>query len=139
MRLDELQARFIRYETRIEPHSVVDGDPATWRERGSPTKEVIGPQVYLLPIDSLEQAQGLTFLCPKCFLENSGPVGTHSCEVTFENRGVSDEQGTQNKQGGVRWTVSGAGLHDLTITPSILLIGGCDWHGFITTGWVTST
>jgi hypothetical protein len=36
-----------------------------------------------------------------------------------------------------RWTVSGTGLADLTLAPSIHLSGpGCGWHGFVTAGEV---
>jgi len=73
-----------------------------------------------------------------CFKQNSGPVGTHACEVSFQGRGVLPEQGSHNKDGEpVRWNVSGTGFSDLTLTPSIQLQGGCNWHGFITNGEVT--
>jgi hypothetical protein len=87
---------------------------------------------------SIERAQGLWFLCPKCFAQNSGPVGTHAVQISFESRGVLPSQGTHNKEGKpVRWNVSGTGINDLTLTPSILLEGGCAWHGFISNGEVT--
>lgn len=114
IRLTELEPQFIKYE------KTANG-------------EVIDPRN--IPI---EQAQGLWFLCPKCFAENKGAVGTHACEVSFTNRGVLPEQGSHNKKGEpVRWNMSGTGLHDLTLTPSILLEGGCAWHGYITNGEAT--
>lgn len=89
-------------------------------------------------IPTLTDAQGLLFLCPLCFAQNHGPVGTHACEVSFEGRGVLPEQGSHNTEGKpTRWNVAGSGFHDLTLTPSILLQGGCNWHGFITNGEVT--
>lgn len=132
MKLRDLNAEFIRYESRIETYSVVDGDPNTWRERGCPTKEVTGPKEYRIPVPALEQAQGVFFQCPKC--RDSDGHG-HYCEVTFAGRGVADNQGCRNSQGKpTRWEVSGTGLDDLTTKPSILLGGGCNWHGYITNG-----
>lgn len=133
MKLTDLEPQFIRYESRIETWDVIEGDPATWRERGAPTKEVTGPRQYMVNVESLTEADGITFLCPKCFEENG-----HRCEVTFEGRGAADDQGTQGSDGTpTRWNVSGSGLKDLTTAPSILLVGGCAWHGFITNGEVS--
>jgi hypothetical protein len=113
MKLLDLEPQFIKYET-------------------TNNGEIIYPRG--IPI---EQAQGLLFLCPKCFAENKGPVGTHTCEVSFEGRGVLPHQGSHNKDGKpVRWNVAGSDLQNLTLTPSILLEGGCAWHGFITNGEV---
>lgn len=78
-------------------------------------------------------AQGVRFLCPKCFAENGGPVGTHSVLVPFKDRGVPADAMPQMP----RWEASGTGFNDLTTTPSILILGGCGWHGFITNGDVS--
>jgi hypothetical protein len=83
-------------------------------------------------VDSLSEADLVSFLCPKCFEANKGPVGTHSVHVYFEGRNVPP-----SINNGVRWPVSGTGYGDLTTTPSILLKGGCNWHGYITNGEVT--
>jgi Family of unknown function (DUF6527) len=86
-------------------------------------------------ITALAEAQGLWFLCPLCFAQNHGPVGTHTCETTFEGRGALPEQGSHNKEGKpTRWNVSGTNFQNLTLSPSIQLQGGCNWHGFITNG-----
>ena len=136
MRLIDLDPHFIRYETRIDTYQVVDGDYATWRERGCPWKQITGPREYTIEVPTLPEAQGVRFECPKCTAAG-GQI--HSCVVTFEGRGVAPEQGCHNKEGKpTRWNVSGNGLHDLTTTPSVLLEGGCCWHGFITNGEVTS-
>ena len=138
LKLIQLEPFFCRYETRVDTWQVVDGDPSTWRERGCPTHDVTGPKEYVVRVESLSEAQGVEFLCPKCFQENKGPVGTHYCMVTFQGRGVPDEQGSHTAEGRpVRWVVTGTSLEDLTMTPSILLVGGCNWHGFITNGNVT--
>lgn len=135
MRLLDLHPQFIRYESRIDTWRCAEGDLATWRERGCPTISKTGPREYRPYVDSLAEAQGILFCCPKCFAETGSNVGVHLCEVTFESRGVPAEMGTHNKDGkSVRWNVSGDGFHNLTTTPSILLEGGCGWHGFITNG-----
>jgi hypothetical protein len=113
MKLTELAPVFIRYEVRAEPD----------REHK-----------YLVPVDSLGEAHGIRFLCPKCFHENGGPVGTHSVICWFEGR-VSDD--VDPKPG--RWNPTGSGYGDLSFVPgaksnSVLLLGGCAWHGFITNG-----
>lgn len=131
MRLRDLDAHFIRYESRIETWTRVLGDPLTWKS-GDPTEEVTGPREHMAYVDTLADAQGVFMRCPKC----AGPDGTgHYRQVTFAGRGVTDEQGSHGRAGGpTRWNVSGSGLDDLTTTPSILLEGGCGWHGFITNG-----
>lgn len=140
MRLTDLDPRFVRFETRTESWDAVDGDPATWRERGSPTKTVTGPREYVSRVETLAEAQGVFFLCPVCFQKHGGPVGTHGVEVAFHGRGVGDHQGSQAGDGRPsRWNVSGSSFDDLTLTPSVHLAGaGCGWHGFVTNGEVTS-
>lgn len=72
-------------------------------------------------VDSLAEAQGVTFLCP-C---GEG----HSVGVWFRDRGVPDDA----TPGPGRWVVdpSSHDLATLTLTPSIAL--RC-WHGFVTRG-----
>lgn len=81
-------------------------------------------------VDDLNEAGGITFLCPKCFPTEA----QHSIHLYFEGRGVPDRLG-KNKDGQtVRWTIAGgSSLDDLQLTPSILLQfeQGCQWHGFI--------
>jgi len=85
-------------------------------------------------VATLADAQGVYFLCPKCFAENGGAVGTHAVRVLFRGRNVPDDAWPLPG----RWDVSGTGIDDLTLTPSIHLTGaGCGWHGFITNGLVT--
>jgi hypothetical protein len=132
MKLTDLDPHFIRYETRIDTYTVIDGDHETWRARGCPTKEVTGPREYSIRVETLAEAQGIRFLCPTCYAKNSGPVGTHGIDVAFHGRGVLDHQGSHNSKGEPsRWHVSGDGLENLTMTPSI--DGGC-WHGHVTNG-----
>jgi hypothetical protein len=83
-------------------------------------------------VDALAQAQGVWFLCPKCFTANGGAAGTHMVLCWFRDRGVPAEV----TPGPARWVVTGTGLDDLTLSPSIQLLGACKWHGFIVAGAV---
>lgn len=91
--------------------------------------------------DDLATAQGIEFLCPKCFVENgNSSVGTHSVMCWFRDRGVSDVI----SPGPGRWTPEGTGYEDLSFVPgnppmacSVLLTAGCGWHGFVRNGEVT--
>ena len=136
MRLTELEPQFVRYETRIATRTRVLGDPATYKS-GDPTEEITGPEQWTIRVATFAEAQGVMFLCPVCFTKNAGPKGTHLVDVTFEDRGATPEQGSQGTNGPTRWTVSGDSFENLTTSPSILLIGGCAWHGFITNGEIT--
>ena len=83
---------------------------------------------------TLLDAHGISFLCPKCFAENNGPVGTHTVICWFEGKVPDDAE-----PGPGRWNPVGTGMDDLTFVPgrkshSVLLIGGCTWHGFVTNG-----
>lgn len=112
MRLTELEGEFIRREVR-------DG------------------HVYHVPVATLAEAQGVKFLCPKCYADNRGPVGTHLVVCWSRSRGIPDDA----KPGPGRWMLEGTGLDDLTLNGdppgnarSVALEGGCAWHGFVTMG-----
>ena len=125
MKLTDLQPSWVRYETRMEERTFTDG-------------KRVAPTHYTIHVGNLDEAQGVQFLCPKCFVQNgNSDIGTHWCDVTFEDRGVRPDQGTHNKAGDpVRWAVSGNGFANLTTQPSIQIVGGCEWHGVITGGEV---
>lgn len=138
MKLSDLEPQFYRYEQRMDEIDFCVGDPATWRERGCPSEKRTELRDFRVPVETLSEAQCVWFTCPKCSQEKGGLPGCHSVEVTFAGRGVLPGQGIKNSQGvDVRWDVSGTGYHDLTTKPSILIIGGCEWHGFITNGEVS--
>jgi hypothetical protein len=121
MRLVELEPKFITYHNINGVHYMDTLDE------------------FSNPI-TLDKAQGIHFLCPKCFAANGkSNYGVHYVEVTFKDRGVPDSEGTHNKSGKpVRWNVSGNDFSNLSTQPSILLEGeGCGWHGFITNGEVS--
>lgn len=140
MRLTDLEPRFYVYEQKLDTWNVIDGDHETWVERGRPTKPVTGMREYRRQVDTLQEAQSVQFVCPLCLQRNNGKrAGVHSVDVTFANRGVPDEVGCHDQNGKpTRWQVTGGtGFHDLTTMPSILLLSGCGWHGFITNGEVS--
>jgi len=98
-------------------------------------------------VESIDQAQGVRFLCPLCFHRNDGPRGTHSVICWSRSKGVPEH--VKPKPG--RWKMVGTGLHDLTLhgdpgpdgfvqnmARSVLLNGGCGWHGYVTGGLVTA-
>lgn len=135
----DLEAALIRREVRIEPRRFIKPEVLAERPRGpytdADTCERTGPVEYNVVVEALVDADGVMFLCPKCFSDNAGPVGTHRVICWFVGR-VSDDV----KPGPGRWTPSGTGLADLTFVPSpgrtqsVLLTGGCGWHGFVVDG-----
>lgn len=141
MRLRDLDPWFIRYKTVIKTWERVIGDPLTWKA-GDPTETVTGPREEMDRVETLAEAQGIFFRCPKCVSRSDEPNAEglrvaqgHYLQVTFADRGVEPQQGCHGKNGEpTRWNVSGTGFDDLTTTPSILLYGGCEWHGYITSG-----
>lgn len=131
MKLTDLEPQFIRYEESLA--TIHMGRPlpdGTTQWGGFPVKS-------MRYVETLAEAQGVMFICPKCFRDN-GMIGTHSVQVTFAGRGVADEDGVHNTAGEpVRWAVSGSGYADLTATPSVDVQVGCRWHGFISSGEVS--
>lgn len=122
MKLTDLGAQFLQYEVRdVDPTKFVDGIQ-------SPS----GKRVSLPHVDTLEQAHGILFACPKCV----GSKHPHQVICWFVGK-VPDTA----SPGPGRWTPSGTGLADLTFVPgkparavSVLLNGGCGWHGFVRNG-----
>lgn len=86
-------------------------------------------------VKTLAEADGILFLCPKCFQTNGGNAGTHSVICWFVGK-VPDN--LDPKPG--RWQPTGTDLDDLSFvpspghSPSVLLTAGCHWHGFIKNG-----
>lgn len=81
-------------------------------------------------VDSINEADGIIFLCPKCVTERGG----HHiiCWRPQVPAHVNPRPG--------RWEFTGTGYSDLSLvagSSSILLNGGCRWHGFIRLGDVT--
>jgi hypothetical protein len=114
MRLLKLDPSFLRYEQRI------DG-------------------VYFVRVESIGEAQGIEFLCPKCFTAHGGPIGTHRVICWSRSAGAPDNA----RPAPGRWRLAGTNFDDLTLeaepgmTRSVLVIGGCAWHGYVTAGEVS--
>lgn len=85
-------------------------------------------------VQSINEANGIKFLCPKCYASNGGAPGTHG--VICWNPSVP--QTTRPTPG--RWKLVGTGYHDLSLeasSSSVSLTSGCKWHGFVKKGEVT--
>ena len=83
-------------------------------------------------------ADGVEFLCPRCFETNGGPVGTHAIICWRPNV----PQTFYPVPG--RWELVGTNYDDLTLegekSSSVLLDGpGCGAHFFVRNGEVTFT
>ncbi len=98
---------------------------------------IVEPNKVHKYVETLAEAQGLQFLCPKCYAEKGSRPGVHSIICWFRGRGVPDDEFP--KPG--RWTPSGDSLTNLSFVPgdpphatSVLLTGGCGWHGYVTNG-----
>lgn len=89
--------------------------------------EYWGDRRVLRKVDTLQEATGIRFLCPCCFKKNGGPEGTHM--VICCSPDVAEDIA-----GPGRWTMTGRGPLDLTLSPSIHLQGGCGWHGWVRDG-----
>jgi hypothetical protein len=88
---------------------------------------------YWRYVDSLGEAAGIHFLCPRCFETNGGPIGTHIILCWFRDRGVPDSEFPRPG----RWIPSGSDYTNLTLSPSVNLPGaGCKWHGNIINGYI---
>lgn len=86
-------------------------------------------------VDTLAEAHGVWFLCPKCFSANSGAVGTHRVLCWFLDRGVPDDFAPRPG----RWIPGGTGIADLTFVgpaAASVLLGGsdCKAHFFVRGG-----
>lgn len=84
-------------------------------------------------VSEIAQADGICFLCPKCFVKNAGPVGTHSmiCWQPHVPQTVFPTPG--------RWKFVGTGYADLSLdnhpgASSVLDEGGCGCHFHIRAG-----
>lgn len=115
---------------------LIELDPS-WRRY-----EEEGGHVYMRAVSSIDEAHGVEFLCPLCFLANKGPVGTHIVICWSSSRGTPAH--AHPLPG--RWKMEGTSFEDLTLngeegkSRSVLLTGkGCGWHGFITNGWMNQS
>src|ERR1700674_2991646 len=112
MRLTDLDPAFLRYEPE-------------------------GDQIIMRRVDVIAEAQGVSFLCPKCFAANGGPRGAHAVICWSRSRGTPEDA----RPGPGRWALDGTGFPDLTLgadppnsSSSVQLTGGCNWHGHVIDG-----
>lgn len=86
-------------------------------------------------VGTLAEADGVEFLCPKCYQANSGPIGTHAV-ICWAPQVPQD-----TAPFGGRWEMHGTGLYDLTLvagSSSVLIKGGCNAHFFVRKGQIES-
>jgi len=139
--LRELDAKLLRAEIQTSTEQDAEGR-WVWRDGG----EITGwgknqTRTVFHPVESVAEAHGVRFLCPKSFAKNGGPVGTHSVYVFFTG---SPHAGHNAAGQEVRWQVAGGTtIDDLQLTPSILEQDDemppeyrCGWHGFVGTNGV---
>lgn len=98
--------------------------------------KILSEQSYQFEEVSFVEAQGVQFLCPKCFESNGrSNIGVHW--VICWSEGVP--QTTDPKPG--RWILAGTSYEDLTLNASgqrsVKLMGGCNAHFLVTNGEVT--
>jgi hypothetical protein len=138
MRLHLLEGQFLRYEVRVCTWTQIKAAVFEVKKTGpysdDEVEEVTGPRPHFVDVGTLAEADGVSFLCPKCFASNGGPVGTHTVVCWFEDKVPDDAH-----PGPGRWNPVGTSLDDLTFVPgkksqSVLLTSGCAWHGFVTNG-----
>jgi hypothetical protein len=131
MRLSDLKPRF--YKHSVEPAGKGHGRPlpdGTIQWGGFPVDT-------FSVVENIADADRVSFLCPKCFSDNGGKVGTHRVAIDFIGRGTPDDARMHNDHGQpVRWSFQGSSLEDLTLGPSILILHGCAWHGFVEQGGI---
>src|ERR1700761_9680582 len=135
--LRQLEAQFLRYEERIETRDRLKGE--CWRVEGHQHtsdcfESYTGPQAYFVPVDTLAEAHGVEFDCPK---GAGDPKVAHGVICWSRSRGTPEHA----EPGPGRWKMDGTSLDDLTLNAdppsgarSVLLNGGCGWHGFVTDG-----
>lgn len=118
MKLRDLNARFTKYsKTAVDPTQWIDGvlHRSGWKE------------IYET-VDTLNEADGIWFNCPLCATKPH----PHRVHVGFEGKYPPGSYTKGSSGQDTRWKiVSGTGLDDLSLAPSIQLLGGCNWHGFI--------
>lgn len=92
-------------------------------------QRIVEPGKRYQTVETLAEAQGVQFLCPKCV--QPGGVG-HYVLCWFRGVGPSEVPGPG------RWNATGDHPANLTLRPSVHLSGpGCGWHGFVTNGEVS--
>lgn len=124
MKLRDLDGAFLKYA----PY------PDTWtvQNQNGSIEQVSGIRDSYKRVETLSDADGVSFLCPGCWIKNSGPVGTDTVICWFKGKvpeKLSPSPG--------RWNPSGTGLDDLTfIGPGAYSVGHPHFHGYVENGEV---
>lgn len=123
MRLTNLEPEWINYNPATKGH----------RRYSDTHSHVIYDPADDAPFSAepFTEAQGITFLCPTCFVKNGGAVGTEHVLLWF--KGVPPEA---DQPGNGRWDASGTSFNDLTLSPSVN-VDHEHWHGWIKNGEVS--
>lgn len=82
-------------------------------------------------VDTIDTADGIIFLCPKCFAATGNRLGVHSV-ICWRPRVPLDVS-----PGPGRWEFQGTGYTDLTLvagSSSVLLTSGCQAHFYVQGG-----
>jgi hypothetical protein len=128
LKLRDLSPSFIRCVQR----SVENGNVINYG-----IQKLEAEQIDILePVSSIGIADGIKFLCPRCFRTNRGAYGTHNIILYFAGRNAPPHLGVDSQGRTNRWDIRGNDYCDLTLSPSIDLVGGCKWHGVIEHGEV---
>ena len=114
MKLIDLKPRFLRHEFRF-----TDGVNQNFHRR----------------VKTIQEAQGIEFLCPLCLPKNAGAKWTHRVICWSRSAGAPDHVSLTPG----RWRIEGTGFHDLTLAPEpdnarAILVHGCYWYGYVTNG-----
>lgn len=118
--LRELNARFKKVR-------IVAVDPTAWVDGVlSPS----GQRIYFDTVETLAEADGIWFDCPCKICQEKEYKSWHA--IGFEGLCPPDTYSKGSNGQDTRWkVVSGTGLDDLVLSPSIQRVGGCNWHGYV--------
>jgi hypothetical protein len=112
-------------------------------ESGDPDKHVGGS--FTMQGDKIDGAQGVTLWCPCGFGKPEYPLTggrPHAIMVPFANPqnapACPPDHGPHSSRDAnaprPRWQMTGSGLHDLTVNPSVAVGAPECWHGWIQNG-----
>ena len=93
---------------------------------------------YWHRVETIEEAYGVQFLCPVCYIANGGARGTHGI-ICWDPRVSQDHPPNPG-----RWWLRGTGLDDLSLvhdSSSVALTGesGCKAHFFVSFGKIAKS
>ena len=101
------------------------------------------PDHSLFPVSEVATADVLYFQCPMCAIgkvrvrrdDGGGYVeGAHYISVPFKAHDGLPAMPQSDNHPRPRWSVNGKTLADVTTNPSIQIVGGCNWHGYVRNG-----